>query len=178
MGDPSALRRTGFRALFLGVAAIVVFFRILPVHVARDGLPAPDLLLLLIFAWVLRRPGDLPVWLVGAVALFADAVYMRPLGLWALLAVIGAEALRRRSRLTAEQPFPVEWMRVAGVLLAMTVARTLILAVTLVPQPPLGAVALEYAVTVAAYPLVVLGCTLCLGVRAPDAAHRDAGWRS
>ncbi len=166
MVDPATLRRAGFRALFLGAAALIVFFRILPVDPGRAAGPTPDLLLLLMLAWVIRRPGDLPVWLIAALALFADVIFVRPLGLEALLTVLGAEALRRRAKPTADRPFLAEWLLVAAVLLALTLARVVILGLTLVPQPGLGAIALDYAVTAATYPAVVLACAVCFGVRA------------
>ena len=163
--------RLGHRALFLAAVALIVFVRILPIDFGGGRMPAPDPLICLIFVWVLRRPGDLPVVLVAAVALFADVIFVRPLGLWALMTVAGAEVLRRRHHLTSGQPFVAEWARVAAVIAAMTLARVAILGVTLVPHPPLGAVVAEAAATILAYPVVALACVWGLGVRARSGSH-------
>lgn len=174
MVEPTALGRSGFRLLFFAAIALVVFVRLLPVHPGGGGLPAPDGVLLLLLAWVQRRPRDLPVWLVAAVALFADIVFVRPPGLWALLTVAATEVLRRRAHLTGDRPFAVEWGGVAALVAAMTVARLAVLGLTLVPQPPLSAVALDAGVTILAYPLAALVCARVLGVRARDPSGRIA----
>ncbi|WP_375261496.1 rod shape-determining protein MreD [Palleronia sp.] len=178
MVDPVTLRRAGFRTLFVAVAFAFVFVRILPFMGPSGGWPAPDLIVILAFAWILRRPEYLPLWLVAIVVLFADVIFMRPLGVWALATVLGTEFLRRRSHTTLEQPFPVEWFRIASVLLVMHAGEALILAVTLVPQPGLGATLLEYLTTVAFYPLAVVATAFVFGVRPPSPNERDAEART
>lgn len=178
MVDPLSLRRWSFRALFVAAACGIIFIRLLPFHVGRDGLPAPDLLLLTGFAWALRRPDFVPVWLIALTGLAADILFMRPLGLWAALAVLGTEFLRRRSHLTAEQPFPVEWLLVSGVLLAMQLCQSLVLALLIVPQPPVGASGLGLVMSILAYPFVVLATAFVFGVRPAGPAERDAEARA
>lgn len=178
MVDPITLRRAGFRLLFVGIAFTFVFMRILPFMGPSGGWPAPDLIVVMAFAWILRRPEYLPLWLLAGVALFADVVFMRPLGLWALATVLGTEFLRRRSHLTLEKPFPVEWLLIAMVLLAMHAGEALMLAVTMVPQPGLGATLLEYLTTVAVYPLAVVATAFVFGVRPPSPNERDAEART
>ena len=141
---------------------------------SSESWPAPDLIVLLAFAWVLRRPEYMPVWLIAGVALFADFLFMRPLGLWALITVLGSEWLRRRAHLTLEQPFPVEWMRVSTLLLVMYVAEAMLLGVMMVPQPTIGASVLELMMTVATYPVAVVATAFVFGVRPPGPTERDA----
>ena len=178
MVDPVTLRRAGFRTLFVAVAFAFVFVRILPFTGSPGGWPPPDLIVVMACAWVLRRPEYLPLWLIAGVALLADVVFMRPLGLWALATVLGTEFLRRRSHLTLEQPFPVEWLLVASVLLAMHAGEALILLVTMVQQPGIGATLLEYLTTVAVYPLAVVATAFVFGVRPPSPNQRDAEART
>jgi rod shape-determining protein MreD len=174
MVDPLTLRRASFRALFVAVAAGFVFVRILPFMGAGDRFPAPDLLVILAFSWVLRRPDYLPVWLIAGIGLLADILFMRPPGLWAAATVLGTEFLRKRSHLTAEQPFPVEWLLVAGTLAAMYLGQALILGILMVPQPSFGASILELLASVAFYPLVVMATAFVFGVRPPTPTERDA----
>ncbi|SPJ25236.1 rod shape-determining protein MreD [Palleronia abyssalis] len=174
MVDPLTMRRAGFRAMFVTIAAGFIFVRILPFMGAGDQLPAPDLLTILAFAWILRRPDYLPVWLIASVALLADILFMRPPGLWALATVLGSEFLRRRSHLTAEQPFPVEWLLVTGTLTLMHLGEALVLGVLMVPQPSFGATLLELMMTIATYPLVVVATAFVFGVRPPSPSERDA----
>ena len=44
------------RLLFLAVAAVLIFFKLLPLNDMAGQLPGPDLLLCLIFAWTVRPP--------------------------------------------------------------------------------------------------------------------------
>lgn len=174
MVDPETLRRIGYRALFAGLCAVIAFFHLLPVHVGAGGAAGPDLPVLLVFAWVLRRPGYVPVLLVAPVMLALDILLMRPLGLWSALAVLAAEVLRRRGNPAADLPFPVEWMLVGAVLAAMTAVNTLVLALLFVPYPTPGASALQVIVSAALYPLVVAFSVHVAGVRPASPAERDA----
>ncbi|QFU08692.1 hypothetical protein PARPLA_02700 [Rhodobacteraceae bacterium THAF1] len=178
MVDPVTLRRASYRMLLLAIAAVFLFVRILPFHDSGGRLPAPDLLTVLAFAWVLRRPEYVPTWLIACIALMADILFMRPLGLWALITVMGVEFLRNRSELTDQQPFPVEWMLVGGTLTAMYVAQALVMGVFVIPQPAFGATLLELLATVAVYPLVVVVTVFLFGVRVPSPTERDAEARS
>ncbi len=174
MVEPRTLRRAGFRAMFLAIAGLVIFVRLLPVDIGGSHIPTPDIVLLLIFAWVVRRPDYVPVAMLAGLALFADVVFVRPLGLWALLTVLGSEVLRRRSRGPAVLSFPLEWLLVAATLLAMCLAQIVILGIALVPQPPIGAQALHFLVSVLAYPLVAAATIYGSGVRRPGRTEREA----
>lgn len=174
MVDPLATRRILYRALFAVIAAGLIFAQILPLGLGTGRLPSPDLLILLSAAWALRRPDYVPTLLIAAVLLLSDILFMRPLGLWAALGVLGVEMLRSRGATSAELPFLAEWLLVTVVLAAMTVAESLILAILMVPRPPLGAAALHLVISAAVYPAVVLATTLVFGVRSATPAERDA----
>ncbi|TDL75993.1 rod shape-determining protein MreD [Palleronia sediminis] len=174
MVDPVTMRRTGFRLLFLAMAALVIFVRILPFRIGTAPVPAPELLTLTTFAWVIRRPEYAPVALIALVHLTADILFMRPLGLWTILVVLGCEYLRKHSNIPSELPFPVEWVMVTMTLATMIAAGMLVQAVLLVPQPSIGANALQLIVSAAAYPIVVVVTAFGLGVRPAGVAERDA----
>lgn len=174
MVDPLRARRTGFRLMFAGLCGVVVFLQLLPLHLGVDRLPGPEILTLVTFAWVVRRPEYVPVWLIAGISLLADVLYMRPLGLWTALLVLGAEFLRARSRVSREMPFPVEWFLVVAALAAMGMAQALLLALFLVPQPPLSAYVLQWIVSAASYPVAVIATTVGFGVRPPPPSSLDS----
>ena len=53
------------RLLFLAVAALLIFFKLLPLNNSAGALPGPDILLCMIFAWTVRRPDYLPVLMIA-----------------------------------------------------------------------------------------------------------------
>ncbi len=151
--------------LFVLICVTIVFFQLLPLDLTAGRWPGPDVALALAFAWVLRRPDYVPAFMVGAIFLAFDLLYMRPPGLWAALVVIGLEFLRSREPHSRDLPFLVEWALVSGVLVAMTMSARLVLTIFVVGQPAFGLVVLQLAATILIYPVVVAASRLFLGVR-------------
>lgn len=174
MVDPLTARRWTFRAIFVSIAAVFLFVQLLPFNFGWVRVPGPDLLVLLVFAWVLRRPDYLPLVLIAAAMLLADMLLMRPLGLWTALTLVGAEFLRNRGHISTEMPFALEWFLVGAVLMVMSVAQGAVLFALLVPQPPFSQSALQVAISLVCYPLVVMVSSFGLGVRVPTPSERDA----
>ncbi|WP_226779136.1 rod shape-determining protein MreD [Oceaniglobus trochenteri] len=174
MVDPVSRRRWGFRALFVLLAAIVVFVEILPYRIGDARIPGPDILTLLAYAWVMRRPDYIPTLLVAAVILFTDILFMRPLGLWTALVLLGLEFLRARQPFSKDLPFLVEWMMVAAVLLAITLTNALVLAIFLVEQPVLSLTFLQMIVSTLTYPVVVALSRYAIGIRKAAPGTVDA----
>ena len=114
MVDPVTSTRLGYQAAFVGLAALVLFVRALPLSAVPAVIPAPDLLLCLAIAWVLRRPDFIPVVVIVAVFLMEDILSMRPPGLWTLIVLFGTEFLRSRATLTRDLPFLLEWAMVGA----------------------------------------------------------------
>lgn len=165
MADAIITRRWRYRVLFFVACGVIMFFQLLPIDIGPGGLPGPDWMLLLGCAFVTRRPDYVPVWLAAVVYLLADVMFLRPLGLWAAITVLGLEFLRARQAVSRELPFMVEWVMLGGVIVAMTLANALILAVFVVSQPPLGLSLIQMIATILAYPLVVLFSSKVLGLR-------------
>lgn len=174
MVDPITTRKIGYRTLYLGLAALVIFLRLLPVDRMTGGLPGPDLTLALTCAWVLRRPEYVPLLLIVSVFLFEDILFWRPIGLWTLIVLAGTEFLRAREEGSRDLPFALEWALVSGVLAAMLVAERLVLALFMVDQPSLGLELLQMLMTVAAYPAVVALSRLGFGLRRAAPGEVDA----
>ncbi len=165
MAETLLLRRLLWQGVFLGLCATVVFLHLLPLGGTAEGLPGPDILVLMAFAWVLRRPDYVPVFLVAGVMLLADLLFLRPPGLWGAIAVLGHEFLRNREPGLRDLPFLVEWGLVASLLLVMTLGEALVLLVAGVDQPRLGLTLVELIVTILAYPVVVAVTVLAFGLR-------------
>jgi rod shape-determining protein MreD len=151
--------------LFVALALLLAFARLLPLGDGTGGVPGPDFLVALALAWVLRRPDYVPIVLVAVVMLLADFLFMRPPGLWAAITVLAVEFLRNREPGFRDLPFLVEWSMVALLLLAMTLAYALVLLVLMVDQPTLGLTLLQLIATILAYPLVVAVTVFALGLR-------------
>jgi rod shape-determining protein MreD len=178
MAERAVTRRLFWRTVFVGLALLVAFVRLLPMGDGAGGVPGPDLLVALSFAWVIRRPDYVPILLVASVMLVADFLFMRPPGLWAAMMVIGTEFLRNREASLRDLPFLLEWSMVALLLLGMTLANALVLLILMVEQPTLGLTLLQLIATILVYPLVVAVTVFALGLRrvAPgevdDMGHR------
>jgi rod shape-determining protein MreD len=154
-----------FRTLFVLLCLILMSLRLLPLGLGETGLPGPDLLLALTFAWLLRQPAVVPLGVIVAVFLLADFLFQRPPGLWTALAVIASESLRRRRLQMTEFPFLVEWGAIAGAVTFMVLAERVILWFLFVDPPPLGLSLTHGIVTVAIYPVVVAVSKFVFGLR-------------
>lgn len=169
-------RRLIFVLAYLCLAAGLMLLNLMPISVGTRW-PGPDLLVVITFAWVLRRPRYVPVTIVAIVFLMADILFMRPLGLWAALMVLSVEFLRLREPSMREKPFPVEWASVATTLLIATVAYRLILTISLVDPPAISLTFLQYVLTVLAYPVVILVSRFIFGVNKMTLSQTDATGR-
>lgn len=162
-----------YRGLFLGLALLILFLRLLPLGQTPGSLPGPDILLCLILAWMVRRPEFLPVPIIVIVILTEDILLLRPPGLWTALVVVATEFLRSRVALTRELNFPVEWMLISGIMLGMMLVYRLTLALTFVPQPGFGVTLVQTLWSIAVYPAVVLLSQLLFDLRKPAMGEVD-----
>ncbi len=162
------------RLLFLAVAALLMFVKLLPLQSTAGHLPGPDLLLCLILAWTVRRPEYLPVLMIAAVVLLEDLLLMRPPGLWTGLVILGSEFIRSRVALTRELNFGVEWLLVAGLMVAIFVSYRVILAMSFLPQPAFGFALVQILWSVLAYPFVVAVSRYGLDLHKPATGELDA----
>lgn len=162
------------RALFVALAAGLLFLRLLPLGRESGSWPGPDLLLCLIFAWTMRRPDYLPVWLVAAVVLLEDFLLLRPPGLWTALVVVASEFIRSRVALTRELTFTIEWLLVSGLMLGLTLAYRAIFALALVPQTGFGFAMIQVIWSILCYPAVVAISRYGFDLRRPTGRQTDA----
>ena len=174
MIDVAPSSKWAYRSLFLLLVILIVFVRLIPLQTTPALWAMPDLLICIVFAWVLRRPDYVPILLIATVVLTLDFLFMRPPGLMAALVVLGAEFLRARIRTVRELPFSLEWGMVAGVIMGIMVANRAILIAVMSPRPPLGLSLLQLIATLAAYPLVVAFSRYALGIRKISPGEVDA----
>ncbi len=163
-----------YRGLYVLIALLLLFLRILPLSHPTGRLPGPDLLLALTFAWVVRRQDYVPIWLIAAVILAEDIITMRPPGLWCALVVIACEFMRLRTVMVRELNFAGEWAVVSGLMLAMLIVYRLLFAITFLPQVTFGFALVQVLWSIAAYPLVVLITRYVLALHKPSMGEVDA----
>jgi rod shape-determining protein MreD len=150
------------RLTFFAVAWLLLALGLVPLGFTPRFVPPPDLLLGLVFAFMLRRPDFLPVWLVALVFFLSDLLQMRPLGLWTAIVVLAMEFTRNQEHRLRELAFPFEWAFVGAIMFLAMVSDRLILSLLVVPQAGFGTLMLHFLTSFLAYPLVVLFCFVVL----------------
>ncbi|OZB17347.1 MAG: rod shape-determining protein MreD [Rhodobacterales bacterium 34-62-10] len=165
MAEGSTPRIWAMRMMFVALAMLLIFSKLVPLDFQPQVWAGPDMLVALIFAWALRRPEFVPALSVGLIILLADLLFLRPPGLWAALMVIGTQALKNRARTLRDQPFMMEWLAVAGIFLTISLVNRLVLAVLMIPQAPLGLTVIHVVMTLICYPVIVMISQWVFGVR-------------
>lgn len=151
--------------LFILLQVGILFGRLLPLSVGHIDWPGPDIALCLAFTWMIRRPDQVPALVIAAVFLLEDIMLLRPVGLWAAIALIACEYIRLREMRWRDQPFVVEWLRISALLGAMVLGYRVVQYVFLLEPPALGMVLLQYIATITFYPVVVLAARWLIGLR-------------
>lgn len=163
-----------YRVVFVVLALILLFLRLLPIGGEAGAWPGPDLLLCLMLAWVTQRPDHLPTALIAVVVLAEDLILMRPPGLWTAIVVMATEFLRARSALTRELGFAAEWLLVSGVMIAMLLAYRLVFTISFLEQPSFGFAFAQTIGSILMYPVVVGLLRVAINLRKPSTGEVDA----
>lgn len=167
---PDQLR---FLLLWVALGALSILARLLPLSFLPGDWPGPDLFAALTLAWVVRRPSHLPAPAIALMFLAEDLLLMQPPGLGAALMLAATEFLRRRATVVRELNLLLEWGMVAAVQVAVYVAGRVVLAIVMLPRPPLDLSLLALIFTLGSYPLVVALLTWVLRVRKPAMGEVD-----
>jgi rod shape-determining protein MreD len=160
-------------ALLLGLGVAMVLAAVTPLD-PGGGLPAPDLVYGLVIAWTIRRPATTPLWIVLALGVFGDLMLARPVGLGALGLVLAYEWFRLNAARLHAAGFAIEWLAAAAGFAAVLAGMRIALELVFADAPGLGVLLRYFVATAIAYPLVVLGLTWCLDLRAPRARRLGA----
>lgn len=153
------------RALLAGLLSLIIFTSLLPLGPMFGGIPGPDLAMCLLFAFVLRRPDYVPLGLVLVMVFAADALLMRPLGLWTLIMLVATEFLRRSVVQTEALTPAEEFGQILPVMLACFITERLILLALLAEPPVFSSQVIHVGMTLVFYPIIVLFTHSVLGVR-------------
>jgi rod shape-determining protein MreD len=174
MIDPVTFSLWRGRLGYVFLVALILLASLIPFGGEAGQLPGPDLLLCLTFAWMMRKPDFLPLWLLILVFLTADILTQKPIGLWAALAIVATEILRAREVLMRELSFLMELVVVAGLMLGMILIYRFVFALTLLPQVGFGFALVQWLWSVLAYPVVVWLNRYILDLRKPGLGEIDA----
>lgn len=174
MGDPLIWRLWGNRALFAGVAMLIILTGLIPNETGADHWPGPDILLALTICWLIHNPAQVPVALIAAVFLLADFLLQRPPGLRTALIIGVSEYLRSREIRPQEMTLPVEWAVAALTIASILVAERILLLITAVPIVTTGITVIHIIATVLSYPFVLWLSRVLLRLREPTTTEASA----
>lgn len=167
MSGASTSSRTWFEVILFIIAGFVsIGLPLIPMGLAADSIPFPDLTFALFAAWLIRRPASAPLLGIVFIAVLGDTLLLRPMGLWALVLLIGTELLRVNEREFRDIPFMLEWLYVSLMLLLMLMAQNLLLLVSFDGVHAITDVMWHWLRTVAVYPIVVIVLHWGLRIRA------------
>ena len=174
MAERSVTFLWSMRFVYLGLCGLVIFLHLLPLEPVTRFWAAPDLMIALTFAWVLRRPEYAPLMFIAGIFLLADFLFHRPPGLWAALVLIGSQTLRAKALDLRDLTFLMEWLSVASTLIAIVLGYRIILTLLVIDTPPLSLSLIQLLTTLVAYPLVVLASQTIFRVRKIAPGEVDA----
>ncbi|MFT5639805.1 MAG: rod shape-determining protein MreD [Paracoccaceae bacterium] len=165
MGETVLTRRLFGRLSYACCAFLILFVGLVPFSFIPKNLPGPDLLLCLTFAFVLRRPDYIPVWLLAGAIFLSDVLLLRPPGLWTAIMIFAVEFTRLQEYRFRDLIFPFEWAFVGAIMFLCLISYHLVLSIMIIPQVGFSTTMLHFLTTLVAYPLVVGFCALLLRLR-------------
>ena len=172
MIDGASIKIWIYRAGFVLLALLLTFGELLPLNTKPITWVMPDVLLCLTFACCVRRPKYVPMIFIAAVFLFQDLLLNRPPGLFAVLVLMAAEWLKRRSIRSEEFSFLREYLSVLLVLIVIFMLMVAWLALLPLPQPYLTFS--ELLSTALFYPVIALLAQAVLKIRRPSIGDIEA----
>lgn len=171
MAEIAQPRNWAGRAIFVGLACVLIFVQLLPLQTHPSDWAGPDLLLCMTLVWVTRRPDHVPLLLVAGLFFLLDLLLQRPPGLMAALVLILTEFLRARTGSFRSLAFGLEWGTVAIGIVAVTLANRFVLMLVMLPQAPMGLTLSQMILTILAYPVVTTLAYAALGIRRATAGE-------
>ena len=161
-----------YRSLYLLLGLLAIAYPLLPLQFSPERWPAPELLFALTLAWVVRQPKGAPFLLIAALALLADAVLMRPMGLWALLLLLASETVRFSYRSIQERGLIMEFSMVTALLLVMVFLQSIMLWISFSQSLEATYMVQFVMLTLLSYPVIVAILHYILRVQKPNLSNR------
>ncbi len=168
----------GLRIVFVLICCAVLFFKLLPLRLEARSLAGPDIILMVMFAWTLRRPDSVPVLLCAIILLLSDFLLMRPPGLWALLVLLATEWLRVRDKHLRNATFWAEWLNVSVALAGISLIYSFALTLMFEISDAYFLSVMQFSLTVLLYPAVVFVSRIVFAVRRPPAGEHNQQGRT
>ncbi len=168
----SAPRLWAYRGIYFLLGLFMVALPLLPLQFDPAQWPMPDMLFALTVAWIVRQPQTAPFVLVAALALLADAVLMRPLGLWAFLFLIAVETIRSSHKSIQERGVVIEGLIALAALVIMLLAQNILLWISFSKTMDLTLSAKFVLRTLLFYSFMIIFLHYVIRVRKPDISHR------
>ena len=82
------------KTIILFIGFLLVILPISPISNQPVIIEKPDLLLCLIFGWIILDPKNSSISILILLSFFADILWYRPLGLWPLLILLGSLSIK------------------------------------------------------------------------------------
>jgi rod shape-determining protein MreD len=155
------------------IAALVMFYHLIPFTLTPTTIPAPDILFCIICALIIRRPEIVPFWIIGLIYFGFDIFLMKPLGVWTACILVATEVLRANRDAFRENLFPFEWFSITLIFFLTLALNRTFLAVSFVPTPHISNMLWEFIFTVLTYPIVLFVVTYIFRVRKPALGEID-----
>ncbi|MEX0969763.1 MAG: hypothetical protein WD046_04860 [Paracoccaceae bacterium] len=143
------------RAVYLVLAVLCITVPLITLDYSVHRRLPPDLLFALTIAWIIRHHRSANMPLVIIMALLADFVLMRPVGLGAMMLLITSEVARNNARVLRDYGFVLEWVAVGMGFVLMMLAQNLLLALSLSNPLSLGDIGRITLATFVSYPFIV-----------------------
>lgn len=173
--DRDLLHLLWVRFLFLGLTLLFLCLHLLPHNASSRYLIAPDILTILTFAWMIRRPDAITPLLIALCVLLADFLLQRPPGLWALLTILGMLFLRSRLHEMGRTGFWLEWLLVVLTIAVMILLNHAMFNITLLVAPDITLTLIQYILTILTYPIFVLITTYGFRISPKGFAEQRSG---
>lgn len=155
MVKDSALRIFWLRLTYLLIALSLILLQTLPIHTSQYQFIKPDFLLIITYAWIMRRPDVMGPILITIAFLFTDFILQRPPGLWTLITLCGSMFLKMRVLDFKEVVFFYEWLLVAIVVTLNFILYHFALLLTFLPMHNLKLYILHAFLTLITYPIFI-----------------------
>jgi len=153
------------RALFVFMAALCITIPLITLDYSVNRRLPPDLLYLLSISWIVRQDRTANMPLVVGMALLADFVLMRPIGIGALLMLMTSEVARNNTRVLRDQGFLLEWLAVSVGFMLMMLVQNIFLTLAFSARVSLSDIGQISLATILCYPIMTAFLYYVLRIR-------------